>query len=70
MDDCQSGPVEEKNPRIRTIVNACWNCYHKTVSTDAEHEDGGGRPYCLMDGYDIHLFNMCEDWEEDTLKKV
>lgn len=66
-DCCQEGPpCEEKDPRIRTIVNACWNCRNRTVSTDAEHEDGGGIPYCLMDGCNIHYFNMCKDWLNDA----
>jgi hypothetical protein len=70
MTDCGpkvgSGPCENKDPRIRDIVNACWNCKKLNISTDAEHEDGGGDPYCLMDGCSVRLFNICKDWEEDS----
>lgn len=71
MDDCYNvgedqGAKENLDPRIRTIVNACWNCRRLAISTDAEHEDGGGNPYCLMDGCNVHHFNICKDWTEDA----
>jgi len=62
--DCYEGPVVNKDPRIRTIVNACWNCKRLNISTDIEHEDGGGVHYCLMDGCCVHPFNICKDWED------
>ena len=66
MDGTDGGPVKTNpNPRVRTKVNACWNCKNLAISTDAEHEDGGGVPYCLMDGCDVMPFNMCNDWRED-----
>jgi len=68
MCDCYAGPVDKKEPRIRETVDACWNCKNLNISTDAEHEDGGGIPYCLMDGCDVHLFNKCEDWKKDYKK--
>ena len=65
MDNCYKGPILNKKISIRDIVDACWNCKHLNISTDEEHEDGGGVPYCLMDGCDVHPFNMCKDWEEN-----
>ena len=65
MCETQQGPpIEEKNPRIRTIVNGCWNCDNLRRTTDDEHEDGGGNPYCIMDGAHVQYFNICKDWEE------
>ena len=66
MDGTECGPVyKNPNTRERAKVNACWNCKNLNISTDAEHEDGGGIPYCLMDGCDVMPFNICKDWEED-----
>ena len=65
MSDNQSQAIKNDNPRIRIVVNACWNCKNVNISTEEEHEDGGGVHYCLMDGCDVHPFNRCKDWEED-----
>lgn len=60
------GPCHSPDPRVRNFVNCCWNCRSKTVSTDAEHEDGGGQNYYLMDGCNVSLFQTCKDWENDS----
>ena len=64
MNNVTQGPCEEKFPRTREIVNACWNCKNKASNDPIEHETDDEGHYCLMDGCDIKLFNICRDWEE------
>jgi len=66
MTGTDQGPCENKDPIVRDVVNACWNCKTLNISTDAEHEDGGGVPYCLMDGCSVSPFNICKHWKEDA----
>lgn len=66
MCDVQQGPpMENKDPRIRTIVNACWNCCHRATVDPMEHETDHLGYYCIMDGCDVGSFNICKDWEKE-----
>ena len=57
---------ENPDPRIRTLVNACWNCRNKVFTDPAEYKNDTGIPYCILDGCWITRTTVCKDWEEDA----